>query len=298
MSSNIKWKQSDYVKMGIKVSKFNKKINSLGNLSYLPNKLDYKKMKTEILTRAEYNRQLREIDKFLEEGAEELYITKSGEKITKWENQKLINETRIAKRRLNKELAELEKPLDTGFSPKQMGYIEYQEILAQVRNIQKLEEKQGYEFTKLKNRISNIGRLDYEEMQATIFRQNFMKAFEEAYQNFTGYSYLKSKFENVRSSRDFYKLIKKSNVFMDIFVYYKNSEDSYGGFDSPQDRFFEGIDDFEFIEQDKDKLRRKYQRKLNNKRLSEKQKTEYKNKLNEIKNINNSEELIYFLEEE
>ena len=92
MASQIRWKRGDYVKLGRAVSDFNKKINQLNaeeRRLYLPDLVDYKVAKEEILTRQDLNRMINSLRRFKEEGAEELYITQAGEEMTKWERKEL-----------------------------------------------------------------------------------------------------------------------------------------------------------------------------------------------------------------
>lgn len=157
----------------------------------------------------------------MKEGAEEVYTTEVGEKLTVWEHTQLKNEINIANRRLQRELKELEKPYSSGYSKAQMGAIEYKEILAQIRNLKELEKKSGYEFTRLKDRIHSLGTLDYETMKATIYRQNFMTALEESSANLEGYDLLLKKLNRIKNPINFYNFIKQSDSFSDIFLYYK-----------------------------------------------------------------------------
>lgn len=88
----IKWQQKDYITLGKAVSNFNKKINELNKEEkklYLPEKLDYKEVKGNIVTRNELKRVINSLRRFSKEGSEDLYITKSGERITKWERQEM-----------------------------------------------------------------------------------------------------------------------------------------------------------------------------------------------------------------
>lgn len=79
-NSQIKWKKGDFITLGKAVSAFNKKINELQNNEnklYLPEFKDYNKIKQNINTRKELNRQINSMKEFLKEGAEELYTTKA-----------------------------------------------------------------------------------------------------------------------------------------------------------------------------------------------------------------------------
>lgn len=222
----INWKKQDYLSLGKAVAQFNRKINKLNaeeNKLYLPETIYYPDLKKDIVTRKELNRVINSLRRFSKEGAEDLYITKAGEEITKWERNELALQAGIAQRRLTKELKEFTTPNEQGFSRAQMGSREYQEILAQIRNLKSLEQKRGFEFKRLKDRIKELGNLDYTRMKATIYQQNFMKALENS-KNFRGYELLEKRIKRFRNPENFYKFIKKSNVFSDIFEYYKEGE--------------------------------------------------------------------------
>ena len=88
----IRWKQKDYLSLGRAVANFNKKINELNKEEkklYLPELKNYKEVKQNITTRNELNRVIKSLKGFTKEGAEDLYITKGGEQITKWERKEL-----------------------------------------------------------------------------------------------------------------------------------------------------------------------------------------------------------------
>ena len=92
--SKIRWKRGDYIKLGKAVADFNRKITKLQaeeNKLYLPNIIEYKEAKENILTRAELNRLVNSLRRFQRAGAEDLYVTEAGEELTKWERRELRN---------------------------------------------------------------------------------------------------------------------------------------------------------------------------------------------------------------
>lgn len=112
--------------------------------------------------------------------------------------------------------------MKSGYSKAQMGSQEYREILANLRSLKNLELKKGADFTRMKDRITKYGNLDYKMVKATIFRENFMEALEQSgAENFENFSLLEKKMNRIKNPINFYEFIKKSNVFMDIFDYYK-----------------------------------------------------------------------------
>lgn len=114
MEYQIKWKKGDAIKLGKAISEFNKKINRLQseeNALYLPEKLSFAEEKENITTRKELERRIASLKRFQKSGAETLYRTRAGEEITRWERSELEKQKRIAERRIQKELAEINTPL-------------------------------------------------------------------------------------------------------------------------------------------------------------------------------------------
>ena len=244
--SKIKWKQKDYLSLGRAVSNFNKKINELnkeGKKLYLPETKNYNEIKNKILTRNELNRVLKSLKRFSKEGAEDIYTTKSGEQITKWERGELTNLQRNASRSLRESAKKLEIPMSSGYSKAQMGSQEYKEILANLRSIKNLELKKGGDFLNMKERLQYFGSLDYKMLKATIFRENFEKALSESgAENFENYNLLKKKLNRIQNPIKLFEFLQNSNVFMDLFEYYKEGDGIiYGGFISDEERFNFGL---------------------------------------------------------
>ena len=103
IQSKIRWQQKDYLSLGRAVANFNKKINKLQSEEkklYLPELKNYKDIKENIQTRSELNRVINSLKRFSKEGAEDLYVTKAGEKITKWERQELRKANKNCRKRV------------------------------------------------------------------------------------------------------------------------------------------------------------------------------------------------------
>lgn len=130
-----------------------------------------------------------------------------------------------------------------------MGSQEYREILANLRSLKNLELKKGGDFTRMKERIAKYGNLDYKMVKATIFRENFMEALKQSgAENFENFSLLEKKMNRIKNPINFYEFIKNSNVFMDIFDYYKPGDGIiYGDFIGPEERFNFGLEELELL---------------------------------------------------
>ena len=250
--SKIRWQQKDYLSLGRAVANFNKKINELQKQEkklYLPELKNYKDIKENIQTRSELNRVINSLKRFSKEGAEDLYVTKSGEQLTKWERGELGKQIKIAERGLKESAKALEIPMKSGYSKAQMGSQEYREILANLRSLKNLELKKGGDFTRMKERIAKYGNLDYKMVKATIFRENFKEALKQSgAENFENFSLLQKKMNRIKNPINFYEFIKNSNVFMDIFDYYKPGDGIiYGDFIGPEERFNFGLEELELL---------------------------------------------------
>lgn len=216
--SRIKWKQTDYLQLGKAVKEFNRKIDRLQALeekSYLPSKIDYQEAKENIATRSELNRILKSLRRFKTEGAEELYTTKAGEEISRWERNELAIQSRITSRRLKNELKALDRPLENGFSRAEMGSQRPREIEAKLNKIKKIEELKGYEFKRLQEQLKNWGTSDYEMKKAIIYRDNYMRELEK-YSHLDNYDVLMKQLKNISNPLRFYEFMSRNELTQDL----------------------------------------------------------------------------------
>lgn len=234
--SLIRWKRSDYVKLGKAISSFNKKIRELevDEAKYLPSMKDYKEIKNEILSRKELNRIVNSLRKFSNEGMDKKIKLSSGQELTKWEYQ----ETKYARNRAIRRL-ELEKEkVEKGEKFPGMGDERISYINASIRNMKNLENYSGISFRNTISRIEMLGSKDYELKVATQYRENFMNALEEM-STFENYDSLINKLNSIKNPIKFYEYISQNEILKDLFLYYKDKATSqtYGGFASNQDAF-------------------------------------------------------------
>lgn len=221
--AQIRWTRSDYITLGKAVSNFNKKLKQIKNEEnklYLPDPASYQDIKEKTMTRAELNRIIKSLKRFNIEGAENLYTTKAGEKLTEWERGELERQIKIGEKNLQQEIKDFEQTNAQGYSKAMMGSTVYQNLVAQSRNLRTLEERGGYGYKTIKERVKDIGNYDYIYMKATVFRENFMYAFSFL-SDLDGYDILLKRLNRFINPINFYNYIKQSNVLMDIFDYYK-----------------------------------------------------------------------------
>lgn len=234
----IRWKQKDFITLGRAVANFNKKINELNKEEeklYLPKNLEYKIVKQGITTRKELQRVLKSLKRFLKEGAEELYTTKAGEQITKWEKKELTIETRKATRRLNQELKELYTIKDkNGYTKAQMGSQRLNELEDQLKNINQIENVKGYDFTRLRNRIHRIGTDDYVMKMSIVYQENVMDNLKELSENKSEFKKVYDYFEKIKNPIEFFNTMQRSTALQDFFVWYETPE-NYANFKTPED---------------------------------------------------------------
>ena len=94
--------------------------------------------------------------------------------------------------------------------------------LEEIRRLKDLEIKQSGDFIRLKNRLERYGNLDYKYMKATIYKENFIKALTESgAENMENYEILKKKLDRFKNPISFFNFIQNSDIFKDIFIYYK-----------------------------------------------------------------------------
>lgn len=212
--SQINWKRGDYISLGRAVSNFNKKIRELQaeeNKLYLPDEINYKEAKENITTRKELNRLVNSLRRFQRQGEEDLYTTQAGESMTKWERRELGIQSRIAQIRLQNELKTLNEPTESGFSRAQMGSMRVREINAQIKNLKNIEGAVGYEFNRLRERLSRMGTSDYTMKKAIVFRENYLKEMEK-YSHFDNYEKLMKKLRSFTNPVSFFNFVSQNEL--------------------------------------------------------------------------------------
>lgn len=216
--SRLRWKRGDYIRLGRAVSDFNRKINKLQteeNKLYLPDTISYQNLKENITTRRELNRMVNSLRRFQRDDATELYTTQAGEQITKWERRELGIQSGIAKRRLNRELSQLNEPMESGYSRVQMGSIRANQIKAQIKRLNKLENLKGSEFKNLKKSIKIQGTSDFSMKRAITYRDNYIREMKK-YSGFDNYEKFMEKLNSIKNPTDFYNFVSKNEITKDL----------------------------------------------------------------------------------
>lgn len=87
------------------------------------------------------------------------------------------------------------------------GNEEYRKLEAELKTIQNVFKKRGKEFQKAVSTIENIGSSDYEVRQALLYRENYLKMFEQ-FKNSEYYEAIVKKIKSYENPLTFFNKIK------------------------------------------------------------------------------------------
>lgn len=214
----IKWKQSDYMQLGKAVKQFNRKILELEtdeNQAFLPDMQNYKEMKESIKTRQELNRYIKSLNRFKKESTQKIIEVESGEKLTVWEQREIQKMATRALTQVNKEIAEQEKPTESGYSMAQMGSLEVNRLKKQAENIKGWQSKTQSSFRRNIESIKNLGRLDYDYRKAEIYQQNYKDEMAK-YSSYDNYQLFEKFVNRYKNPISFWNRVKNHEVLKDL----------------------------------------------------------------------------------
>ena len=207
--------KGDYISLGKAVAQFNKTINELKNeenKTYFPEEIKYKDLKEKIVGKNELDRYIKNLRNFKKENAN-VYITESGEKLTKWERKVLEQERKIAINRMTKKLEKINPyDKDTRIT-----------LTSNIENLKNLENLKKNDFRDTIKRIHNIGVKDYDLRRAIQFRENYYKALE-GISHYENYIKFKNRIDRIKNPIKFYEFIEKSDIMSDLFTYYAGGQ--------------------------------------------------------------------------
>ena len=231
MESLIRWKKGDYVKLSKAISRYNKLINE-SDLTNLPELQNYTRVKSEITTRSELNRVINSLKRANKSNLYRSVTFDSGESLSEYEYNELRKQRTQALRSLTTEQNKiLSERLSIG-----MGDERLSEISA-IKESLNLETKSEKAFLDTVERIKKLGVSDRKMKKAIQFRENFYKALEGT-SNFKNYEALKKKLDSIKNPHKFHEYVRQSPVLMDLFLWYKNTDDlQYGSFSSNEEAF-------------------------------------------------------------
>lgn len=169
----INWRKKDTNKLRSSIAKFNNKIKKLQKrgITNLPELANYRNIKSEIMTRSEYNKKIASLESFLKKGAESKINLGNGIEVTRWERRELQRQRRIAIKNLTDELSGLSQTLGTGNT-------RINEIKSTLESLKNWEKTDASTYKRRKERIQYLGQSDLKMKQARLFQKNFIKAYK------------------------------------------------------------------------------------------------------------------------
>ena len=212
------------------IKNFNQKIARLEkqDRELLPSKITKKDLKSNVYTRTELYRKLKELQRFSNRGAEDIIATGGGARLTKYDYQNIKRENTRIKRNITREINRLrtEKPKIFGkiqsstFS--EMGDTDYLNLVARrkalEKDINKLSKEELERFRKL---VEKTGKS--QQYMNSIFKENYFEMLTDLayYFNYDNdkLNLLKQKLMKLKPN-DFLKLFKDDKSIRAILDYY------------------------------------------------------------------------------
>lgn len=236
MESLIRWNKQDSIRLEKAINRFNRQLSKIENKENIPSRVKYNELRDKILTRRELNSVINSLNRANENNLSDMEELVSGEKISKWEYQDTIRRKNQASINLLNELDEINrKRAETG--NRYMGEERISEIQATLDVLDSsLDDLSS--FNKNRKRLQMLGRTDYKSYRNKLFMDNFYKALDGA-KNFEHYNDFKKYIKQIRNPNNFYEIMKKSPILMDIFLWYKSEDGSliYSVFDTNEQAF-------------------------------------------------------------
>ena len=212
------------------IKNFNQKIARLEKeqRELLPSKITKKNLKSNVYTRTELQRKLKELQRFSTRGAEEVITTSGGVRLTKYELNEIKRENARVKRNITREINRLKVEKPKIFGKKQtstyseMGDHDFLNLVARrkalEKDVNKLSREEFERFTKL---VEKTGR--NQQYMNNIFKENYFDmltktAYYFDYDN-EKLAYLKDRLMKLQPN-DFLKLFKEDKSVRAILDYY------------------------------------------------------------------------------
>ena len=212
------------------IKNFNQKIARLEKeqRELLPSKITKKNLKSNVYTRTELKRKLKELQRFSTRGAEEVITTSGGVRLTKYELNEIKRENARVKRNITREINRLKVEKPKIFGKKQtstyseMGDHDFLNLVARrkalEKDVNKLSREEFERFTKL---VAKTGK--NQQYMNNIFKENYFDMLTKTayYFNYDNekLAYLKDKLMKLQPN-DFLKLFKEDKSVRAILDYY------------------------------------------------------------------------------
>lgn len=212
------------------IKNFNQKIARLEKQEreLLPSKITKKDLKSNVYTRTELYRKLKELQRFSNRGAEDIIATGGGARLTRYDYQNIKRENTRIKRNITREINRLrvEKPKIFGKTQSstfsEMGDTDYLNLVARrkalEKDINKLSKEELERFRKL---VEKTGKS--QQYMNSIFKENYFEMLTDLayYFNYDNdkLNLLKQKLMKLKPN-DFLKLFKDDKSIRAILDYY------------------------------------------------------------------------------
>lgn len=175
----IKWREQDVDLLRKQIRNFNRKVDRLMKAgtpevkAALPPKMSMKTARTQISTRAEFNKTLKSISRFTERGSEQLIKTKGGVTAPKFEIKELEARVRSINAHRKKRLEKL-PPIPPGNLP-MMGRVEREQLKPR-KPVGKIKPE-GWE--KYKRSVYKQSAPEYYKEGDKRYRENYLKGYRD-----------------------------------------------------------------------------------------------------------------------
>lgn len=244
----IKWSKKDYSNLRKSINRFNKKIREfekLDNEMQLPNVINYKDIKEDILTRKQLKQTISSLNRIKFKNALDEIKLSSGETISRWEYNDIMKRQPIAIEKIQKDLAEEQK----NQTFKGLKNEKVERLEATLKTLQNFQKKTGSSLRYSLDRIRKIGGVDYEMKKAQTFKDNFLRALKEGASTFKNYKMFADDLKKIKNPKEFYEYVKYSDTFMDLFIWYNDETGTitYGNFNNNEEAFNNAlVNDFKY----------------------------------------------------
>lgn len=234
--SVIRWNSESSRRLEDAINHFNRERAKVENKEILPPVAKYDTFRDRIITRRELESTIKSLNSASVENLTAVEKLASGESVSKWEYDDTIRRKNLAGTNLLNELDSINRHrAESGNS--YMGEERISEIQETLTLLdESLEDLNS--FQKSRKRLQVYGREDLDLYKSKIFMENFKYAVDNL-QNFDHYKELKQKMNEIKNPAKFYEVMKKSNILMDIFLWYKDPDGAlvYSNFDSNEQAF-------------------------------------------------------------
>lgn len=209
---NIKWRSADEEQLRKAVKNYNAKLGRLAKKnpeikSSLPEKMTVKELKSIIVTRADFNREVNSLKRFSNRGAEDMFIildsgetvksdvyqknpekysTTYGTKITRWEKNEINRRVPIINKRRQQEKEKIEN-IEAVYKGEKLGYKQGDvgmgsNLLNALKPINGISRGMNTKDVKMKLRdLRRQSQSGYFDKRTAILRDNYIKGLKDNY---------------------------------------------------------------------------------------------------------------------